>query len=258
VEYHLLGWFEERMSLAASTFLYGAVAGGVVTLLLRLLETYWIGPRLTASRAAREKLLLYSRHLYFGCGQAEFRLKHISKQMKVRKPSTINSLKLSLKDGKSLDWFTKEGYYITSTAYLIASVACWIVILQRDVVFLPFRNKPDTTNFLDLVERFKVGLSTRTILWYHYLDGIGERLILEGKDRPQPMGLSTFSEKLFTCHAFRDYYDQLFQFLNKIAAGQYLTEIEHAAETLAEMKRFLVSKHAVTEIDLRDTDVFAD
>jgi hypothetical protein len=64
---------------------------------------------------------------------------------------------------------------------LIALVACWIVTLQRDVVFLPFERKTDTTDFLNLVERFKIALSTRTMLWYHYIDGIGERLMVGGK-----------------------------------------------------------------------------
>ena len=47
------------MASDASNFLYGAVAGGVVALILRVVETYWLGPRLAASREAREKLLLY-------------------------------------------------------------------------------------------------------------------------------------------------------------------------------------------------------
>jgi hypothetical protein len=131
------------MSSDVSNFLYGAVAGGVVALILRVVETYWLGPRLVASREAREKLLLYSRHLYFSCGQAEFRLKYIGQKMREKRPGGIASLKLSLKEAKSLQWFTKEGYYVTSTAYLIALVACWIVTLQRDVVFLPFKRKAD-------------------------------------------------------------------------------------------------------------------
>ena len=248
-------WFSIEMPSDVSTFLYGAVAGSVVTLGLRLVETYWIGPRLTASREAREKLLLYSRHLYFSCAQAEFRLKHISQQMRERKLNAISSLKLSPKDAKSLEWFTKEGYYVTSTAYLIALVACWIVILQRDVVFLPFKQKADTTEFLSLVERLKTGLSTRTILWYHYVDGLGESLVLKGTEKPQPMGISAFSEKLFQDSTCREYYDQLFQFLSKVASGVYLSKIEQAAETLADMRRFLVVKHAVSEIQISDTDL---
>ncbi len=238
------------MASDASNFLYGAVAGGVVALILRVVETYWLGPRLAASREAREKLLLYSRHLYFSCSQAEFRLKYISKQMREKRPDGIASLKLSLKDAKTLQWYTKEGYYITSTAYLIALVACWIVTLQRDVVFLPFERKSDTTEFLNLVERFKAGLSTRTILWYHYIHGIGERLMVEGQDKPQPIGLSTFSQKLHTDAMFRDYYDQLMQFLNAVASGSYLAGIEEAAATLEQMKRFLVAKRAVPEIEM--------
>jgi hypothetical protein len=242
------------MSSDVSTFLYGAVAGGVVALILRVVETYWLGPRLVASREAREKLLLYSRHLYFSCGQAGFRLKYITQQMKQRSPGGIASLRLSQKNAKSLEWFTKEGYYITSTAYVIALVACWIVILQRDVVFLPFKRKADTADFLNLVERFKTGLSTHTILWYHYIDGIGERLILEGRDKPRPMGLSVFSQNLHTDVMFRDYYDQIFQFLNQAASGSYLAEIEEAANTLEHMRQFLVVKKAVSEIELSATD----
>jgi hypothetical protein len=243
-----------EMSSDLSSFLYGAVAGGVVALILRVVETYWLGPRLAASREAREKLLLYSRHLYFSCGQAEFRLKYINQQMEQKRSGGIASLMLSQKDAKSLQWFTKDGYYITSTAYLIALVACWIVILQRDVVFLPFKRKADTTEFLNLVERFKTGLSTHTILWYHYIDGIGEKLILEGQDKPRPMGLSAFSHNLYTDAAFRDYYDQIFQFLNKAASGSYVAEIKEAANTLENMKQFLIAKQAVLEIELSATD----
>lgn len=237
------------MASDASNFLYGAVAGGVVALILRVLETYWLGPRLAASREAREKLLLYSRHLYFSCGQAEFRLRYISKQMREKRPG-VASLKLSPKDAKTLDWYTKDGYYVTSTAYLIALVACWIVTLQRDVVFLPFERKTDTTEFLNLVERFKTALSTRTMLWYHYIDGIGERLMVEGQGKPQPIGLSTFSQKMHTDIMFRDYYDQLMQFLKAVASGTYLNQVEEATATLEQMKAFLVAKRAVPEIEL--------
>src|SRR6266478_2627823 len=79
-------WPRTEMASDASNFLYGAVAGGVVALILRVVETYGRGPRLAASREAREKLLLYSRHLYFICSQAEFRLKYISKQMREKRP----------------------------------------------------------------------------------------------------------------------------------------------------------------------------
>jgi len=242
------------MSSDLSNFVYGAVAGGVVAVALRILETYWIGPRLTASREAREKLLLYSRHLYFSCGQAAFRLRYIGKQIREKRPGIV-FLKRSPKDAKSIEWFTKDGYYVTSTAYLIALVACWIFILQRDIVFLPFKRKADTREFLNLVERLKTGLSTRTILWYHYIDGLGERLIRQDSDHPRPMGVSQFSQKLHTDEMFRDYYDQLMQFLSQVASGAYLEQIEEAAKTLDQLRRFLVMKRAVSEIEIGAADV---
>ena len=81
--------------------------------------------------------------------------------------------------GSGLDWYTKEGYYATSTVYLLAYVSAWITLLQRDIVFLEFKRESLTAQFFQCVEHFKGSISTKTILWYHYLVGMGLRLPLD-------------------------------------------------------------------------------
>jgi hypothetical protein len=50
-------------------------------------------------------------------------------------------------------------------------------------------------------KRFKVAVSTKTVLWYYHIDGIGELLVEDGHDRPMPF--STFACKLLKEQPFR-------------------------------------------------------
>ena len=233
-----------------SSFLYGAVGGGLVATLLRVFEQYWVAPWLTSSAEAKHKLVLYGRPLYLGCHQLEFRLTHIGLQQQQERSNGIESLKCSLSEARSLEWFTKNGYYLTSSAYVIACVAAWISLYQRDVVFLPFRHKSLAAQFFNLIERFKITVSTKTILWYHYIDGIGELLVETGHDRPMPF--SRFSEKLFTDLPFRQYYDQLFQFLQQVGAGEYREHIGQTVIAVRDIKRFLADNDVVPVIEAYD------
>jgi hypothetical protein len=166
-----------------SKLLYGAIGGGLVTLLWSTLDKYWLGVRLGESVEARGKLRLYAKPLWLECRELEFRLRHICQ--KTREPNhevELAPLRLSPKEARSLEWYTKEGYYITSTAYLVAAVAGWIRLFQRDVVFLQFGTKTSTRQFLDLVEELKSVLSkSPSVLWYYYFDGIGDKLIDENR-----------------------------------------------------------------------------
>jgi len=235
------------MNPELSKFVYGAIGGGAVTAVWKMLDTYVVQPRFTSSSEAKKKVILYGRPLYLNCYQLEYRLSHILKKLEAKKYDEVLPLKRSPSEATSLDWFTKDGYYATSSAYVIACLASWITLFQADVVFLPFRKKSIAAQFFNLIERFKISLSTDTILWYHYLDGVGEMLVDEEHDRP--MAFSAFSRRLFNDRSFRDYYDQLFQFLQKIASDSSSDQIRKTISALRDIKGFLAEHDVVPGIE---------
>lgn len=226
-----------------SNLIYGAIGGGLVTAGLRIAETYFIAPRLTESVESRKKLLLYGKPLWRACHDLYYRLFYIKQKMH----SPRNSLSGSLREAKSLEWFTtKEGNYITSAAYMIAAVAAWIALYERDTVFLQFGKESLTTQFLLKVERFKNSISNSNILWFHYVNGIGEQLIQDGASKP--MSFSNFCYKLLKDEDFKAYYSQLFQFLNQVNQGEFERSMEDTLDALNEIKKFLISKGIVVEM----------
>jgi hypothetical protein len=233
-----------------ASFMYGAVGGGVVATALRVLEQSLVTPWFTSSAEAKRKLILYGRPLYLSCHQFEFRFTHICEQQQENRPSGIQSLQVSTAAAQSVDWFTKEGYYAASSAYVLACVASWISLYQKDVVFLPFKRASMAAEFFGWIERFKIDVSTKTILWYHYIDGIGELLIEEGHDRPMPF--STFSYRLLKDEKFRSYYDQLFQFLCRVGSGDYHDQLRKTVAAVKAIKLFLAEKYVVPTIAAYD------
>ncbi len=227
--------------------LFGAVGGGIVALVFRVIETHWIAPTFTESREVHKALLRYAMPLAVSCDDAEYRMDRILKEAG---RGEIPPLTWSPRNAKSLDWFTRDGYYITSTAYLIASVLAWIVLFQRNVVFLRFRRKSVTTEFFERIRDLKVKLSSGTSLYYYNLDGIGEKLIPEGADRPMP--LSAFCERLLNDPAFLQYYGFLFDFLHGIGRGQYILEWGAVLRSMREVKSFLQRHGAVPDITLEE------
>jgi len=118
------------------------------------------------------------------------------------------------------------------------------------VVFLPFKRASLAAQFFDLIERYKVAVSTKTILWYHYIDGIGELLVEDGHDRP--MAFATFSYKLLKDQSFRGYYDQLFQFLRQVGSGEYGDQLKQTVAAVHSIKRFLAENKVVPIIEAYD------
>ncbi len=221
-----------------SNFLFGVLGGGLVATVFRLAETYWLAPRFSESAEARKKLFLYARPLSHACHELEFRLQALLPKMRDGENNTCKALRLSPQQAQSIDWFTKEGYYLTSTAYLIALVSCWIQLYERDVVFLKFGRSSLTKQFFELIEDFKNILSSDgSILWFHYVNGIGELLIAPAGDRP--MSMSEFIYKLYEDELFRDYYDQLFVFLNQVAAGKFHDNLANVGQQLGRIQDFL-------------------
>lgn len=230
------------MSDGLGALILGAVGGGIVTFGLHAFEKVWIEGRLGESVDARRKLLKYAKPFWLACNDLEWRFAHILQ--KIRSKDNLEPLRDSPAKAVGLDWYVKEGYYTTSTAYLLANVAAWIRLFQRDVVFLRFRRSSATAQFFRLVESLKATLSTDSILWFHYFNGIGDYLI-QGE---VPMSIAAFSLKLATEESFRAYYSQLFAFLQSLTGANQEQFIERVIENLGAIKRCLEENGAVPEI----------
>jgi hypothetical protein len=240
--------------VALTQLVYGALGGGSVAFGFRLVENYLLAPRFSESMEANKKLILYARPLWLACQELEFRFSMITKCLSTGKQSgPRTSLAFPLAAAQSIDWFTKDGYFLTSTAYLIAAVSCWIQLYERDVVFLKFGRSSLTKRFFDLVQEFKQQLSSHSILWFHYINGIGEELINpEGK---RPISLSEFTKKVYQDQLFRGYYDQLFLFLNELPRGRFHNNIQKTSKALCEMMTFLEENKVVISMNRKHASV---
>jgi len=232
------------MDSGITGLLWGALGGGAVTVILRTVEKALIDVHIAESIEARQKLRKYAKPLWLACNDLEWRFNHILK--KLSSGDNLDPLRWSPDDATPLRWYVEDGYYVTSTAYLLANVAAWIRLFQRDVVFLRFRKHSATAQFDLLVESLKSELSKDppSILWYHYINGIGEYLI----ENDVPMTIAAFSSKLATDDQFRSYYSQLFRFLYRMASKDYEELLTKALSTLGEIKRCLENNGAVPEI----------
>ncbi len=147
----------------------------------------------------------------------------------------------------------KDGYFLASTAYLIAAVSFWIRLYERDVVFLKFGRFSLTQRFFDLIQEFKRQLSTDSILWFHYINGRGEELKDPGGERP--ISMSEFTKKLAQDRVFRGCYDQLFEFLNELPCGKLLQNVVNTNMVLCETMSFLEVNKVMIPMNRRDAAV---
>jgi hypothetical protein len=149
-----------------SEIVYGGIAGGLVSLLFRFAENYLIAPRFSESIEARKKLMMYGKPLWRECIDLERRLTKISNDLHLKKEDgPRRSLSFTIGTPQSVYWFTDAGYYITSTAYLIAVVSCWIQLYERDIVFLKFGKSSLSQQFFTLIHQLKRSFSENTILF---------------------------------------------------------------------------------------------
>lgn len=232
------------MSDQIAILIYGAIGGGIVALLLRLAESYIFVPRFTESLEARKKLFHYGRPLWRACHRLSYRLYFIKDKMLLGPRS---NLAVSPSEAQSLAWFTtREGNYITSTAYMIAAVAAWISLYERDVVFLSFGRRSLTAQFLLKTERFKIAISANgSILWFNYVEGIGEKLVQEKDDKI--MSYSSYCHRLLKDKSFLDYNQQLFAFLHEVNNGQFEQNIKDTFAAINDIQHFLIRHHIVIE-----------
>jgi len=231
-------------------FLYSVVGGGFAAILFKVIENYWVGFKLNENIAAKKKVKHYAKALWFDFHELSIRLTHIVEKIKSNTPANLDPLRYKMHN-TDIEILTKERYYITSTAYLIASSSAWIRILQTEIVFLELSKSSLSSTFFSLIERFKRKVSSKSsILWYHYFNGIGENMI--NRETKTPIYYSDFIKKLAGDVEFRKFYDQLFRFLDALTHQgntQNVAFLEELIQDLEELKQFLAENSSIPKIN---------
>jgi hypothetical protein len=213
------------------------------------LAKYLIEPWYNA-RALRRK---YATALWIACADLKLHLERIRERVTAGDRQTVDALKKipdndSKRDGSVRpDWFTKDGYYTTSTAYKIAAVSAWLRIYQRELLFLPYAASQDFLSKLyTRADRLNTSFSTNTCLWYDYLNAIGDGLLARPSPAPAastlaPLSFAEFCERYTTDDRFRLFYEQVHMYIWFVADRQkpYLESVQNVLHSLDELGSFL-------------------
>jgi hypothetical protein len=221
------------------------------------LAKYLIEPWYNA-RALRRK---YATALWIACADLKIHLERIRERVMAGDRQTVDALKKipdndSKRDGSVRpDWFTKDGYYTTSTAYKIAAVSAWLRIYQRELLFLPYAASQDFLSKLyTRADRLNTSFSTNTCLWYDYLNAVGDGLLARPSYPPAastlaPLSFAEFCERYTTDDRFRLFYEQVHMYIWFVADCQkpYLESVQNVLHSLDELRSFLTREKLLRE-----------
>jgi hypothetical protein len=149
--------------------------------------------------------------------------------------------------GKRPDWFVKTGYFSMITAYKIAAFSAWMKIYQTAVLraLLTATGSKFISDLFQKFDAYKVAASQDTVLWYHYLESVGEKIISTEGDLTSPVGFSEFCKKYYSDHEFLYYFDQLHMFIHFMGRKDepWETNYQHALagmiDALNDLENFL-------------------
>jgi hypothetical protein len=160
-------------------------------------------------------------------------------------------LKIPKEDfGDSVDWFVKSGYLSMITAYKIAAFSSWMRIYQSTVLqaLLAKRSNQFTSDLFEKFDAYKVAASTDTILWYDYIDAIGEKLVFAEGERSRPIGFSDFCKRYAEDKQFLLFFDQLHMFIHFLGRtddpwkAKYETALGGMVASLKDLEDFLSTR----------------
>lgn len=171
------------------TFSVYAFWGGIFSsvLLLVINDFYKSWKRIREKR--NEQLEVhreYIRKMLLSVKSLIIRLEHIQKKDKIEVDmSRMRNL---------LEWYTKDGYYISSTVYLIAHVSC-ITNNYKKIPLSIDRNVSKISEELQSkLDKYNTIISTDSCLWYHYHVALGNSL----NDNNNTLRLSFYIYKIPT------------------------------------------------------------
>ncbi len=92
------------------------------------------------------------------------------------------------------DWFFKTGYFTMITAYKIAAFSSWMRIYQMSILraTLTLGSRDLASELFSKFDAYKIAASQNTVLWYSYIDAIGERIISASGESMAPLNFSEY------------------------------------------------------------------
>jgi hypothetical protein len=159
--------------------------------------------------------------LRLSCHELRLQMEEIRTALKPGNPSAEETrdalLKIPRNDfGGRADWLVKTGYLSMITAYKIAAFSSWMRIYQMAVLQALLTVKWD--NFIpelfDKFDSYKISASRNTVLWYNYIDAIGERLVTTSGEHTGPLGFGEFCKRYHDDSEFLYFFDQVHMFIH--------------------------------------------
>jgi hypothetical protein len=157
------------------------------------------------------------------------------------------------------DWFVKTGYFSMITAYKIAAFSAWMKIYQTAVLraLLTATGSRFISDLFQKFDAYKVAASQNTVLWYNYLESVGEKIITTEGDLASPVGFSEFCNKYYGDHEFLYYFDQLHMFIHFMGrkdepwASNYQRALDGMIDALNDLEIFLADTRENLLTDFR-------
>lgn len=225
----------EQLISVLISFIFGTLGAGFFSFYQRKRFA-----RIDERIEAEKKLKKYANRLWITLHELTYRLNHILDKLNEENPAALGSLQLSVKQENPIQWYAQEGYYLTSTAYLLASLSAWMGIYQRDVVNLDFKAASDAARFFKLTEALKQSITNTgkgSVMWYFYFESVGTSIL--DKEQSRPLDYSQYVQKLKDDQSFQDYMQQAFQFIHHLTNPDRKVLIEEIIARVQKTKAFL-------------------
>lgn len=190
---------------------------GAMSLLIALTLKDWfarIDDRRKKRNARQSKSMDYAKKMYHFIQQLQFRLKDLRSRDEVR---DVNKLPDKT---TSIEWYTKNGYFMTSTVYLFAAVSCLINRFRRNPDFVEFGKYSEYEELRLCIEQYNQCISTNTVMWYHYHIAIGDSVFEDNS----VISFYRFINKLSNDREYFAFINQAFQFISQLYADVVLLD----------------------------------
>jgi hypothetical protein len=202
---------------------------------------------------ARQLRKKYATALWIACKELQLHMEQIQSKVSANNVKAIHALKkIPDNDFKGrADWFTKDGYYTTVTAYKIAVVSSWLYVYQQELLFSTYRESRAFVYALyQAIDHLKRAFSENTCLWYDYFDAIGSKLVDRNATILRPLSFGAFCDKYFSDQQFRKFYEQLHMFTWFVADGKYLATTDKISGALDALMDFLQKQNLLAGLQI--------